>query len=103
MRSRLVPGRKRSTRPGQLGVWPNLLCPSSTIVVPGGPGYQAAERLAEEGRARYLVISQAQCVPLNPCGTYINTTSVICFQPSPVPATPQGEAEATVRLAKQDG
>jgi hypothetical protein len=69
--------------------------------VPGGPGHRvrAAERLAEQGRARYLVISQAQYVPQNLCGTHITTALVICFQSSP--ATTQGEAGATARLAKQ--
>jgi len=71
------------------------------IVVPGGPGdrVRAAEHLAERSRARYLVISRAQYVPPNLCGTHINTALVICFQP--ILATTQGEAEAAARLAKQ--
>jgi uncharacterized SAM-binding protein YcdF (DUF218 family) len=73
------------------------------IVVPGGPGSRidTAERLARQGRARYLVISESQYVPPNLCGTYVGTASVICFRPAP--ATTQGEAEAAARLARQYG
>ena len=91
------------TATARLFIWPTTGMPArvDAIVVPGGTGHRvsAAERLAEQGRARYLVISQAQYVPPNLCGTHINTALVICFQPSP--ATTQGEAEATARLAKQ--
>ncbi len=91
------------TATARLFIWPTTGMPArvDAIVVPGGPGQRvrAAERLAAQGRTRYLVISQAQYVPPNLCGTHINTALVICFQPSS--ATTQGEAEATARLAKQ--
>jgi uncharacterized SAM-binding protein YcdF (DUF218 family) len=73
------------------------------IVVPGGPGdrIQAAERLAEQGRARYLVLSRGQYIPPDLCGTHVGAALVICFQPNP--DTTQGEAEATARLAQHYG
>lgn len=87
----------------RLFVWPATGLPArvDAIVVPGGPGNRvsAAERLAQQSRARYLAISEGQYVPPRLCGTHINTALVICFQPSP--ATTQGEAETTARLAKQ--
>jgi uncharacterized SAM-binding protein YcdF (DUF218 family) len=75
----------------------------SAIVVPGGPGnrVKAAERLAEQGRARYLVLSRGEYVPARLCGTRLGITLVICFQPNP--DTTQGEAEATAGLARQYG
>lgn len=73
------------------------------IVVPGGPGNRihAAEHLAEQDRARYLVLSQGEYVPPDLCGAHLGIAVVICFLPSP--DTTQGEAEATARLAKQYG
>ena len=91
------------TATARLYIWPTTGMPArvDAIVVPGGPGQRvrAAERLAGQGRARYLVISQGQYVPPDLCGTHIDTALVICFQPSP--ATTQGEAEAAARLAEQ--
>lgn len=70
------------------------------VVVPGGPGnrIQAAERLAEQGRTWYLVLSRGQYIPPDLCGTHVGGALVICFQPTP--DTTQGEAEATARLAR---
>lgn len=88
-----------------LFVWPATGMPArvDAIVVLGGPGNRidAAERLAGQGRARYLVISEGQYVPPYLCGTYVGTALVVCFRPTP--ATTQGEAEATARLARQYG
>jgi uncharacterized SAM-binding protein YcdF (DUF218 family) len=89
----------------RLFIWPATGMPArvDAIVVPGGGGDRlgAALRLAEQGRARYLVFSQGEWVPPNLCGSHVATTTVICFFPDP--DTTQGEAEATARLAKQYG
>lgn len=73
------------------------------IVVPGGPGNRIALglKLAEEDRAEYLILSEGQYVPPNLCGTHVGGASVLCFQPNP--ATTQGEAEGTARLARKYG
>jgi uncharacterized SAM-binding protein YcdF (DUF218 family) len=73
------------------------------IVVPGGPGdrVHAALRLARQGRARYLVLSEGGYVPRQLCGTRAGTAAVLCFRPDP--DTTQGEAEAAARLARQYG
>jgi uncharacterized SAM-binding protein YcdF (DUF218 family) len=88
-----------------LFIWPTTGMPPrvDAIVVPGGPGerIQAAVRLAERGRARYLVLSRGQYVPPDLCGTHVGAALVICFRPNP--DTTQGEAEAAARLAKQYG
>jgi uncharacterized SAM-binding protein YcdF (DUF218 family) len=88
-----------------LFIWPTTGMPPhvDAIVVPGGPGdrIQTAERLAEQGRARYLVLSRGQHVPPDLCGTHVGGALVICFLPNP--DTTQGEAEATARLAKHYG
>jgi uncharacterized SAM-binding protein YcdF (DUF218 family) len=73
------------------------------IVVPGGPGNRIAIAitLAEQGRARYLVLSEGGYVPPQLCGAHVGTATVLCFMPNP--DTTQGEAEATARLAKEYG
>jgi uncharacterized SAM-binding protein YcdF (DUF218 family) len=73
------------------------------IVVPGGPGNRiaAAMSLARQDRARYLVVSEAQYVPPQLCGSRVGPATVLCFQPGP--QTTQGEAEGTARLAKRYG
>lgn len=94
-----------SAATARLFIWPTTGMPArvDAIVVPGGPGDRifAAAQLAEEGRARYLVISEAQYVPPNLCGGHVGTALVVCFMPAP--ATTQGEAEATASLAKRYG
>jgi len=71
------------------------------IVVPGGPGNRldAAIKLAEQNRARYLLLSEGEYVPPQLCGSHVGAARVVCFMPSP--DTTQGEAEATARLAKE--
>jgi len=88
----------------RLFIWPTTGMPArvDAIVVPGGQGDRtaAAITLAEQGRARYLVLSEGVPDP-PPCGTHVGTATVLCFMPNP--ATTQGEAEATGRLAKEYG
>lgn len=73
------------------------------IVVPGGPGNRIAAGLdlARQDRARYLILSQGEPVPPQLCGSRVGTATVLCFQPDP--ATTQGEAEGTTRLARKYG
>ncbi len=89
----------------RLFVWPATGMPArvDAIVVPGGPGdrVDAAIRLARQGRASHLVLSQGEYIPPGLCDARVGTATVICFQPSP--ATTQGEAEATARLAAKYG
>src|ERR1700722_4922991 len=88
-----------------LFIWPTTGMPPrvDAIVVPGGPGERipGAVRLAEQGRARYLVLSRGGYVPPDLCGTHVGAALVLCFRPNP--DTTQGEAEAAARLAKQYG
>jgi uncharacterized SAM-binding protein YcdF (DUF218 family) len=88
-----------------LFIWPTTGMPArvDAIVVPGGPGNRiaAAIALAEQGRARYLVLSEGEYVPSQLCGGHVGTATVLCFMPNP--DTTQGEAEATARLAKEYG
>jgi uncharacterized SAM-binding protein YcdF (DUF218 family) len=77
------------------------------IVMLDGPGDQArlhaALRLAREHRAPTLVVSigspASQPQPGGGCPRGVQRVKVICFNPSP--ATTQGEAEFTGRLARQ--
>jgi uncharacterized SAM-binding protein YcdF (DUF218 family) len=89
----------------RLFIWPTTGMPArvDAIVVPGGPGNRiaAAIALAEQGRARYLVLSEGGYVPPHLCGTHVGAAAVLCFRPNP--DTTQGEAEATARLAKEYG
>lgn len=73
------------------------------IVVPGGAGNRivAAITLAQQGRARYLILSEGEYVPPQLCGAYVGAATVLCFRPNP--DTTKGEAEATVRVAKEYG
>jgi hypothetical protein len=75
----------------------------NAIVVPGGPGDRvgAGLNLARQDRARYLVLSEGDYVPPRLCGSRVGTATVLCFQPDP--ATTQGEAEGTARLAREYG
>lgn len=88
-----------------LFVWPPTGMPAQVdaIVVPGGLGnrIQAAEHLAQQDRAPFLVLSQGGYVPPGLCGTHDGSALIICFMPSP--DSTQGEAEATARLARQYG
>lgn len=89
----------------RLFIWPSTGMPVrvDAIVVPGGSGNRiaAAITLAEEGRARYLVLSEGEPVPTKLCGAHVGAAAVLCFMPSP--DTTQGEAEGTARLAKEYG
>jgi hypothetical protein len=73
------------------------------IVVPGGSGDRigAAVNLAEQNRARYLVLSEGAYIPPRLCGSRAESARVLCF--NPIPGTTQGEAGETARLAKQYG
>ena len=90
---------------GRLFVWPATGMPArvDAIVALGGAGdrLDPAIQLAKQDRARYLVLSEGMYIPPGLCGTDVGTVPVICFQPDP--ATTQGEAEATARLAKEHG
>jgi uncharacterized SAM-binding protein YcdF (DUF218 family) len=89
----------------RLFIWPTTGMPArvDAIVVPGGSGSRiaAAIALAEQGRARYLVLSEGEPVPAQLCGARVGAATVLCFMPNP--DTTQGEAEATARLAKEYG
>ncbi len=74
------------------------------IVVIGGLGDRVdyGMQLAREDKARYLVFSKGLgWLPPGICGQHVGPARVLCFQPDP--ATTQGEAEGTARLAKQYG
>jgi uncharacterized SAM-binding protein YcdF (DUF218 family) len=89
----------------RLFVWPTTGMPArvDAIVVPGGSGNRiaAAIALAEQGRARYLVLSQGEYVPPQLCGAHVGGATALCFKPHP--DTTQGEAEGTARLAREYG
>jgi uncharacterized SAM-binding protein YcdF (DUF218 family) len=89
----------------RLFIWPSTGMPArvDAIVVPGGQGNRtaAAITLAEQGRARYLVLSEGEPVPPQLCGAHVGAATVLCFMPNP--DTTQGEAEATDRLAREYG
>jgi uncharacterized SAM-binding protein YcdF (DUF218 family) len=85
-------------------IWPPIGMPAhvDAIVVLGGQGNRLnyGLRLANENRARYLVLSEGlPWIPPGECGRQYPTLTVLCFQPSP--GTTQGEAESTTRLARQ--
>src|ERR1700722_17043630 len=71
----------------RLFIWPTTGMPAhvDAIVVPGGPGNRiaAAITLAEQGRARYLVLSEGGYVPPQLCGAHVGATAVLCFMPNP--------------------
>ncbi len=90
----------------RLFVWPSTGMPEhvDAIVVLGGQGdrLDLGERLANQNRSRFLVLSQGlPWIPPGLCGHRFPVLRVICFQPDP--DTTQGEAEYTSRLAKQYG
>lgn len=90
----------------RLFVWPSTGMPAhvDAIVVLGGQGDRLdfGERLANEDRSRFLVLSEGlPWIPPGLCGHRFPVLRVICFQPEP--DTTVGEAEYTARLAKQHG
>jgi uncharacterized SAM-binding protein YcdF (DUF218 family) len=92
----------------RLFIWPATGMPTrvDAIAVLGGPqSQQRADlglRLAEEGRARYVLLSEGLSIDLVPglCGSH-RTFTVICW--NPVPGTTQGEAEFVGQIARQHG
>lgn len=86
-----------------LFVWPDQGMPArvSAIVMLDGPGDDlgVAVRLARERRAPFLVVSQGTPQSHDPCPPPIPRVRLICFHPRP--ATTQGEAEFTGRLARK--
>lgn len=87
----------------RLFIWPATGMPArvDAIVVPGGSGNRlnAAIALARQGRARYLVLSEGMPIPASLCGEHVGPALAICIWP--YPATTQGEAEATEKLARK--
>jgi uncharacterized SAM-binding protein YcdF (DUF218 family) len=87
----------------RLFIFPTTGMPArvDAIVVPGGQGDRlgAALKLADQDRARYLVLSEGEPIPPQLCDTHVGSEAVLCFRP--VPDTTQGEAEATARLARK--
>jgi hypothetical protein len=87
----------------RLFVWPAAGMPSrvSAIVMLNNIGdpLGVALRLARQGRAPYLLISQGTVASHYPCPRPVPGVRLICFHPSP--ATTQGEAEFTGRLARR--
>jgi uncharacterized SAM-binding protein YcdF (DUF218 family) len=84
-------------------VWPPQGMPArvSAIVMLAGPGSRLplALRLADEGRAPVLVVSQGFEGYGSPCPPPPAGIKLICFDPDP--ASTRGEAEFVGRLAKQ--
>jgi len=84
-------------------VWPAQGMPArvSAIVMLAGPGNRmpVALRLAREGRAPVLVVSQGYDGYGSPCPSAPAGVKLICFDPSP--ASTRGEAEFVGRVAKQ--
>jgi uncharacterized SAM-binding protein YcdF (DUF218 family) len=84
-------------------VWPPQGMPArvSAIVMLAGPGSRLplALRLADEGRAPVLVVSQGFEGYGSPCPAPPAGIKLICFDPDP--ASTRGEAEFVGRLAKQ--
>jgi uncharacterized SAM-binding protein YcdF (DUF218 family) len=90
----------------RLFVWPRTGMPVhvDAIVVLGGQGSRLdyGLRLANQNRARFLVLSEGlPWIPPRECGRQFPTLTVLCFRPSP--DTTQGEAEYAARLARQYG
>jgi len=84
-------------------VWPAQGMPArvSAIVMLAGPGDRmpVALRLADEHRARVLVVSQGSHGYGSPCPSAPSGLRLICFDPNP--ADTRGEAEFVGRLAKR--
>jgi uncharacterized SAM-binding protein YcdF (DUF218 family) len=90
----------------RLFVWPPTGMPAhvDAIVVLGGEGSRLdlGEQLAAERRAHLLVLSKGlPWIRPGLCEQHSAALTVICFQADP--ATTQGEARYTARLAKQHG
>jgi uncharacterized SAM-binding protein YcdF (DUF218 family) len=90
----------------RLFVWPPTGMPArvDAIVVLGGQGSRLdlGVSLAADGRSRFLVLSEGlPWIRPGMCGGHTWGATVICFRPEP--ATTQGEAQATARLAKHYG
>ena len=85
-------------------VWPPQGMPPqvSAIVMLAGPGNRlpVALQLAEEHRARALVVSQGYDGYGSPCPAPPRGVRLICFSPNP--PTTRGEAEYIGRLAKDN-
>lgn len=86
-------------------VWPPAGVPNKVdaIVLLAGPGARmpTALRLAQERRARVLVVSQGQHGYGGPCPPPPPGVRVICFEPDP--GDTRGEAEFVGELAKRHG
>jgi hypothetical protein len=87
----------------RLFVWPAQGMPArvSAIVMLAGPGDRppVALRLAEEHRAKVLVISRDWSGHSGSCAPPMAGVKLICFYPDP--ENTRGEAEFTGRLAKK--
>ena len=93
---------------GRLFIWPTTGMPArvDAIAVLGGPQAQQrldlGLRLAEQGRARYVLVSEGWINPTpGLCQAPHAGFTVICW--NPVPGTTQGEAEFVGRIAAQRG
>jgi uncharacterized SAM-binding protein YcdF (DUF218 family) len=86
-------------------VWPQQGMPArvDAIVVLAGPGTRlpVGVRLASEGRAPVLVVSQGHLGYGGSCPGAITGVRIICFDPNP--ADTRGEAEHIEVLAKRYG
>ncbi|MEP7023268.1 MAG: YdcF family protein [Actinomycetota bacterium] len=84
-------------------IWPAQGMPPrvSAIVMLNSPGnpLPVALRLARQQRAAYLLISLGTAASHYSCPRPVPGVKLICFHP--VPATTQGEAEFTGRLARR--
>ena len=87
----------------RLFVWPPVGMPDRVDAIlmlnSVGDPQRVALQLAREHRARYLVVSQGTVASHYACPAPVPGVKLICFHPSP--ATTQGEAEFTGRLASK--
>jgi uncharacterized SAM-binding protein YcdF (DUF218 family) len=89
----------------RLFVWPTTGMPArvDAVVALGGPGDRLGLglRLAQQGRAHYLLVSEGLPVDLSPslCKPDHGSFTVICW--NPIPGNTKGEAEFVGRLAQQ--
>jgi hypothetical protein len=84
-----------------LFVWPERGMPRQVNAIlmlnsVGDPA-RVALRLARQGRAGYLIVSQGSVASHYACPQPVPHVTLICFHPSP--ATTQGEVEFAARLA----
>lgn len=86
-------------------VWPAQGMPArvDAIIMMAGPGDRLplAVKLAREGRASVLVVSQGHDGYGGPCPAPVPGVRLICFDP--VPGNTRGEAEYAGRLARKYG